>query len=53
MVLELPDDSDYEISLIDTWNMNVIPVEGRFRGRSIVPIKELPYMAIIITAVTN
>ena len=53
MVLELPDNSDYKISLIDTWNMEITPVEGLFRGRSLVPIKEIPYMAILITAAND
>ncbi|MCI6118921.1 MAG: DUF5605 domain-containing protein, partial [Prevotella sp.] len=53
MVLELPDDTDYKIALIDTWNMKITPVEGTFRGRSLVPIAERPYMAIIVTAVNS
>ena len=53
MVLELPDNSDYKISLIDTWNMEITPVEGRFRGRSLVPIKEIPYLAILVTAAND
>lgn len=53
MVLELPDDTDYKIALIDTWNMKITPVEGTFRGRSLVPIEERPYMAIIVTAVNS
>ena len=53
MVLELPDNSDYKISLIDTWNMKITPIEGRFRGRSLVPIKEIPYLAILVTAVND
>ncbi|MBJ2168103.1 MAG: DUF5060 domain-containing protein [Muribaculaceae bacterium] len=53
MMLELPEDHDYEITLIDTWNMQIIPVEGLFRGRSIVPIRESPYMAIMAIAIPD
>jgi hypothetical protein len=44
--LTLPDDRDFEIDVIDTWNMTLERLPGRHRGAVRVPLGARQYMAI-------
>ncbi len=48
MYLELPQDNEYGIEMIDTWNMTVSALEGTYRGHTFVQMPERQYMAIRI-----
>ena len=44
----LPDDGTYFIEIIDTWNMDITPVLGSFRGSFKLSMPGKPYMAVRI-----
>lgn len=50
-ILDLPKDKEYKIELIDTWNMDITPIDGTFSGQSLVKMPENPYMALRIISV--
>lgn len=47
--LLLPADQNYAIDVIDTWNMEIIPKEGTFSGKTWVTLPDKPYTAIRAT----
>ncbi len=44
--LELTSDENYTVDVIDTWNMEVIPMEGTYSGRTWVVLPDKPYLAV-------
>ncbi|MFC2124970.1 DUF5060 domain-containing protein [Bacteroidota bacterium] len=44
--IELPERHNYRLDVFDTWNMNIIPLEGKYIGRVLVPLPGKPYIAI-------
>ncbi|WP_429310743.1 DUF5060 domain-containing protein [Paenibacillus mucilaginosus] len=44
--LELPAEGDYQVELIDTWEMTILPLEGLFRGRCRIELPGRPQMAL-------
>lgn len=44
--IDLPEENDYEIEVIDTWDMTVEKQEGTYSGRSKVDLPGKPYIAI-------
>lgn len=53
MELSLPDDKSYRIEVIDTWNMVIEPVPGRFSGSCRVELPGRPYIAIRVKNIDN
>lgn len=48
---ELPQDSSYNVDIIDTWNMTITPFAGNVSGRIKVKIPRQKYMAVRIQRV--
>ncbi len=48
--IDLSEDSDYQVDIIDTWNMKITALEKRYSGKSIIELPELPYIALRIVA---
>lgn len=47
--LNLPEDAQFRVDLIDTWNMEIIPVEGTYSGKCSVHFPKVrPYLAMRI-----
>lgn len=44
--LPLPEDKQFQIDIIDTWNMQITPVEGLFSGLTHIELPGKTYMAI-------
>ena len=44
----LPEDGSFFIEIIDTWNMDITPVLGTFRGSFTLSMPAKPYMAVRI-----
>ncbi len=51
--VKLPEDMEFEAEIIDTWNMKISPVQGKFKGLSKIDLPEKPYMAIRLTKISN
>jgi hypothetical protein len=47
-VINLPENSVYQIDIIDTWNMSITPLEKKFSGTSLIELPGKPYTAIRI-----
>ncbi len=45
-VIALPEDADYKLEIIDTWEMTVTPVSGTVSGETRVDLPSKPYMAL-------
>ena len=45
-ILNLSEEKEYEVEVIDVWDMQVKKLEGNFSGRTIVPLPQKPYMAV-------
>ncbi|MET7336544.1 DUF5060 domain-containing protein [Nonomuraea sp. NPDC005650] len=50
VTVELPE-GDYEVELIDAWNMTITPVDGVHRDRVRVGLPSRPYLALRMTRV--
>jgi hypothetical protein len=48
--LIFPKDKQYNIELIDTWNMTRKPIQGIFSGACTVKLESKPYTALIVKA---
>ena len=48
IVINLPTDAQYQVEIIDTWNMTIRPLQMKFSGRSLIELPGKPYMAIRI-----
>jgi hypothetical protein len=48
VVIDLPNDSFYNVEIIDTWNMKITMIEKKFSGRSLIELPSKPYIAIRI-----
>jgi hypothetical protein len=44
--LELPDNNVFKIEILDTWNMEINPLDGEFSGKVTVPLPDKPYIGI-------
>ena len=51
MVITLPQNSEFEVEVIDTWNMTITPINKKFSGRSLIELPGKPYMALRITKI--
>ena len=49
--LTLPEDSEFLIEIIDTWDMKIMSVEGSSRGKFDLELPGRPYTALRITSV--
>ena len=45
-ILNLSDDKDYDIEVIDTWNMTIEKLDGKFSGTTEIKIPQQPYIAV-------
>ena len=50
-MLDLPENSQFEIDLIDTWAMTITPLSGRFSGKCRVDLPGRPYLALRVCRV--
>lgn len=48
--IELPEDRQYEIEIIDTWNMTITKLEGLFSGVTRVELPSRPYIGLRVIA---
>jgi hypothetical protein len=46
--LNLPNDNEFRIDIIDTWQMTVTPIIGRFRGKCTIQLPGKPFIALRI-----
>ena len=46
--IDLPEDSNFQVEIIDTWNMQITPLEKKYSGNSVIDLPELPYLAVRI-----
>ena len=44
--LDLPEGDNYQIEVIDTWEMTITPIDGVFRGRVTIDLPGKPYLAM-------
>jgi hypothetical protein len=51
--LYLPEDSEYKIDIIDTWQMTVTPIKRSFNGKCTVKLPGKPYIALRIIQKRN
>lgn len=51
--IELPEDRQYKVEIIDTWEMTITKVEGLYSGVTNIKLPVKPYMALRVTAVEN
>ncbi|MFC2124122.1 DUF5605 domain-containing protein [Bacteroidota bacterium] len=51
--IELPEDREYKIEIIDTWEMTITKVDGVYRGETRVELPSKPYIALRVTAIDN
>jgi hypothetical protein len=51
MVLNLPVNSEFNIEVIDAWNMTIKQVPGKFKGRCLVELPQKPMTAIRVTKI--
>jgi hypothetical protein len=42
----LPEDGNYTVEVIDAWNMTIEKQDGKFSGKTIIPLPGRPYMAV-------
>ena len=49
VILNLPEQSKYEIEIIDAWDMTISPIDGQFSGTSLVQLPQKPLTALRIT----
>jgi hypothetical protein len=49
--LQLPADLDFQIDVIDTWEMTVDPIDGVFSGKAEIGLPGKPYIALRVTRV--
>jgi len=47
----LPDNTKFRIEVIDTWNMEIMPIDGTFSGNVEIPMPGKPWMAVRITRI--
>ena len=50
-ILRLPENREFQLEVIDAWNMTIDIVDGRFSGKTEIPLPGRPYMAIRAKAV--
>jgi hypothetical protein len=48
VVINLPNDSVFNVEIIDTWNMTITPLQKKFSGRSLIELPAKPYTALRI-----
>ena len=51
MVIDLPKEKEYKVEIIDTWNMEITPLEGTFSGKCLINLPERIMTAIRITQI--
>lgn len=49
--LRLPEDKQYQVEVIDAWNMTITPLDGTYSGACEVPMPGKPYCGLRITKV--
>lgn len=42
----LPENAEFQVDVIDTWEMTITPLEGRFSGRCFIPLPGKPQIAV-------
>jgi hypothetical protein len=47
-IIDLPQNSLYQVEIIDTWNMTITPIEKKFSGHSLIELPQKPYIALRI-----
>ena len=48
IVIDLPKDASYNVDIIDTWNMTIIPLQKEYSGHSLIELPAKPYIAVRI-----
>lgn len=51
VVIDLPRDANFQVEIIDTWNMTIKKADKQFSGRSLIELPAKPYIALRITKV--
>jgi len=46
LTLELPEKKIFTVEILDTWNMETLPLEGEFSGRVTIPLPDKAYIGI-------
>jgi len=46
LTLELPEKKNFTVEILDTWNMETLPLEGEFSGRVTIPLPDKAYIGI-------
>jgi len=46
--INLPEDANYNVDIIDTWNMQITPSEKKYAGECVIELPDKPYMAVRI-----
>lgn len=47
-IITLPENSDYKVEIIDTWNMTITPSEKKYSGHCLIELPGKPYIALRI-----
>jgi hypothetical protein len=50
LMIDLPNSINFNVEVIDTWNMTITPISKTFSGRSLIELFGRPYTALGITA---
>jgi hypothetical protein len=53
LTLELPEKDKFIVEILDTWNMETLPLEGEFSGRVTIPLPDRAYIGIRAIKQTN
>jgi hypothetical protein len=48
IVINLPDDSFFNVEIIDTWNLTITALQKKYSGRSMIELPAKPYIAVRI-----
>ena len=46
--INLPGNANYDVDIIDTWNMQITPSEKKYSGKCVFELPDKPYMALRI-----
>lgn len=51
VTVEIPEEGNFRVEIIDTWDTSVQILPGSFRGRTTVSLPTKPYLALLVRAV--
>ena len=50
-IVTLPENIDFKVEIIDTWDMTIVPLEKSYSGRCLIELPGKPYIAIRVTKI--